>query len=36
MLAVTIGEHSDSLDFGFDARRLLMDPEHDESTLYLA
>ena len=35
MLAVTFGEHSDSLAFGFDAGILLMAPAHDTSTLAL-
>ena len=35
MLEVTIGEHLDSLAFGFDSRILLMAPAHDTSTLAL-
>ena len=36
MLAVTPGDHSVCLSFGFYARILLMYPAHDESTLALA
>ena len=35
MIEVTIGEHLDSLAFGFDSMILLMAPAHDTSTLAL-